>query len=68
MRKGKSGERRGKAEEKTDGNSGHYVITSSRPPKRRPIKRRKSASFQDFVEIFFYMVNNYPLILYVVQH
>ena len=27
-------------EEKTDGNSGHYVITSSRLPKRWPLKRR----------------------------
>ena len=31
-------------------------------------KRRKSAGFQDFSEIFFYMVSYYPLILYVVYH
>ena len=34
----------------------------------RPVneKRRKSAGFKDFSEIFFYMVSYYPLILYVV--
>ena len=26
--------------EKTDGNSGHYVIASSRPPECRPLERR----------------------------
>ena len=31
-------------------------------------KRRKSASFQDFSEFFFYIVSYYPLILYVGQH
>ena len=40
MRKGREGEKnRGKnkgwGEEKTDENSGHYVIASSRPPKRQ---------------------------------
>ena len=28
-------------------------------------KRRKSAGFQDFSEIFIYMVSNYPLVLYM---
>ena len=37
MRKGTSGEQRGKAKEKTDENSGHYVIASSRPLERRPL-------------------------------
>ena len=48
MRKGrdggkKRGEKTGggkKKREKTDGNSGHYVIASSRPPERRPLERR----------------------------
>ena len=31
---------RPKKSEKTDGNSGHYVIASSRPPDRRPLERR----------------------------
>ena len=42
------GKRRGKAKresgeessEKTDENSGHYVIANSRPPDRRPLERR----------------------------
>ena len=32
-----------KEEEKTDENSGHYVIASSRPPERRPLERRMLA-------------------------
>ena len=44
MRKGrdggkKTGEITGK-KEKTDENSGHYVIASSRPLERRPLERR----------------------------
>ena len=49
MRKGRDGEKNGKngggkkmgekKREKTDGNSGHYVIASSRPPERRPLER-----------------------------
>ena len=31
-------------------------------------KSRESSGFQDFFQFFFYMVSNYPLILYVVQH
>ena len=34
----------GKKREKTDENSGHYVIASSRPPERRPLERRTLAS------------------------
>ena len=30
-------------EKKTDENSGHYVIASSRPPERRPLERRTLA-------------------------
>ena len=42
MTKGRNGgEKRG--EEKTDENSGHYVIASSRPPERRPLERRTLA-------------------------
>ena len=46
MRKGRDGEKNGKKtggkktgkkREKTDGNSGHYVIASSRPPERRTL-------------------------------
>ena len=46
MRKGRDGgkkrggKRGGKEKEMTDENSGHYVIASSRPPKRRPLERR----------------------------
>ena len=54
MRKGRDGEKktgkkngkkkkREKKREKTDGNSGHYVIASSRPPERRPLERRTLA-------------------------
>ena len=32
-----------KKREKTDENSGHYVIASSRPPERRPLERRTLA-------------------------
>ena len=38
----KTGEKTGKME-KTDENSGHYVIASSRPPERRPLERRTLA-------------------------
>ena len=49
MRKGRDGGKNGgkkkreKKREKTDGNSGHYVIASSRPPERRPLERRTLA-------------------------
>ena len=36
-------EKREKKREKTDENSGHYVIASSRPPERRPLERRTLA-------------------------
>ena len=47
MRKGRDGGKTGKKtgektekKEKTDENSGHYVIASSQPPERRPLERR----------------------------
>ena len=42
---GKNGEKNGgeKRKEKTDENSGHYVIASSRPPERRTLERRTLA-------------------------
>ena len=45
MRKGRDGGKREKKikwekKEKTDENSGHYVVASSRPPERRPLERR----------------------------
>ena len=58
MRKGCDGEKNGKKtgkkmggkrgekmekQEKTDENSGHYVIASSRSPERRPLERRTLA-------------------------
>ena len=45
MRKGRDGGKTGgkKKREKTDENSGHYVIASSRPPDRRPLERRTLA-------------------------
>ena len=43
MRKGRDGGNGKKTPEKTDENSGHYVISSSRPPERRPLERRTLA-------------------------
>ena len=46
MRKGRDGgkrEKNWKKKEKTDENSGHYVIASSRPPECRPLERRTLA-------------------------
>ena len=50
MRKGRDGGKRGgkknggkKRKEKTDENSGHYVIASSRPLERQPMERRTLA-------------------------
>ena len=40
MRKGNSGERGERGGEKTDENSGHYVIASSRLPEQQPLERR----------------------------
>ena len=43
MRKGRDGgekRKNGGKKEKTDENSGHYVIASSRPPERQPLERR----------------------------
>ena len=42
MRKGRNGGN-GKKKEKTDENSGHYVIASSRPPERQPLERNTLA-------------------------
>ena len=43
MRKGRDRKKKGKKKikEKTDENSGHYVVASSRPPERRPLERRR---------------------------
>ena len=41
MRKGGTGKK-----EKTDENSGHYVIASRRPPERRPLERRTLAPIE----------------------
>ena len=46
IRKGcDGGKKMGKktGEKKTEKNSGHYVIASSRPPERRPLERRTLA-------------------------
>ena len=40
---GKTGGEKGEKKEKTDENSGHYVIASSRQPERRPMERRTLA-------------------------
>ena len=48
MRKGRDGgKKNGEKKEKTDENSGHYVIASSRPPERRPLERRTLAPKTD---------------------
>ena len=39
MRKGRDGEEKEKKKEKIDDYNGHYVIASSRRPKRRPLER-----------------------------
>ena len=46
------GKKRGgkKEKEKTDENSGHYVIASSRPPERRPLERHSLAPKVDLIE------------------
>ena len=53
MRKGNSGEQRNQrgknGEEKTDENSGHYIIASSRPSERRQLERRTLMSKKDNV-------------------
>ena len=45
--RGKKGEKNAgkkrEKKEKTEENSGHYVIASSRPPERRPLERRTLA-------------------------
>ena len=43
MRKGNSRANEEENGEKTDENSGHYVIASSRPPKRRLLEHRTLA-------------------------
>ena len=56
MRKGRDGgngkktgkEKNGEKKEKTDENSGHYVIASSRPPERRPLERHTLAPITVF--------------------
>ena len=56
MRKGRDGgeKKTGGKKEKTDENSGHYVIASSRPPERRPLERRTLAPIIDVsLEIMF---------------
>ena len=39
---------RGKQKKKTDDNSGHYVIASSRPPERQTLERRTLAPKASF--------------------
>ena len=41
--------KRGK-QEKTDENSGHYVIASSRSPERRPLERRTLAPISNSIK------------------
>ena len=50
MRKGRDGEKKNgkkKEKEKTDENSGHYVIASSWLPERRPLERRTIVTKSD---------------------
>ena len=51
MRKGNSGENGRK--EKTDENSGHHVIASSRPPERQPLERRTLAPINEIVLLIY---------------
>ena len=52
MRKDRDGEeeKNGK-KEKTDENSGHYVVASSRPPERQPLERRTLAPISSQVGV-----------------
>ena len=50
MRKGRDGGEKREKKEKTDENSGHYVIASSRPPERRPLERRTLLAIATFSE------------------
>ena len=55
MRKGRDGGKNGGKKEKTDENSGHYIIASSRPPERRPLDRRTLAPISYNFEFWFYV-------------
>ena len=53
---GETGKNRGKKrgkKEKTDENSGHYVIASSRRPERRLLERRTLAPKRSFLLIIY---------------
>ena len=52
MRKGNNGEKRENGEEKTDENSGHYIIASRRQPERRPLERRTLVPIYDYDKPF----------------
>ena len=51
MKKGRDGGNGEGKKEKTDENSGHYVIASSRLPKRRPLERRTLAPINNMDNI-----------------
>ena len=62
MRKGRDGEeeKTGKKGEKTDDYRSHYVIASSRPPKRRPLERRPLVpiwTFSTFSNLSFWIAS-----------
>ena len=68
MRKGRDGKKRGE-KKKTDENSGHYVIASSRPPERRPLERRTLAPIKLFgLHSNFFMFLPQPVAFYRLEN
>ena len=80
MRKGRDREKREKREkkkkgtkkEKTDENSGHYVIASSPPPERRPLERRTLAPIATYIATdcyrWLHTLLLIPTYCYTLQH
>ena len=70
MRKGRDGEKRkkrGEKGEKTDDYSGHYVISSSRPPKRRPLERRTLMPINYIHNLFGQKLAKYGLLVKIAK-
>ena len=56
---GKRGEKNGKKKEKTDENSGHYVVASNRPLERRPLERRTLAPITNKASMLVYLASSW---------
>ena len=64
MRKGRDGEKKKKGEKKTNENSGHYNIASSRPPERRTLERRTLAPIKLYIREAFIIIYGNILVIY----